>query len=57
MSPVFDARKVMVGTSSEKGLIEYAAEMFRSGLFPPKPQSRMCSKKYCARWDHCNFHE
>lgn len=57
VSPVFDARRVMVGTANEKGLIEYAAEMFRTGLFPPNPQSMMCSKKYCARWDHCNFHE
>ena len=57
VSPVFDARKVMVGTAQEKGLIEYAAEMFRSGLFPPNPQSMMCSPKYCARWNHCNFHE
>lgn len=57
VSPVFDARKVMVGTISEKGLIEYAAEMFRAGLFPPNPQSMLCSKKYCARWDSCSFHE
>lgn len=57
VSPVFDARRVMVGTPDEKGLIEYAAEMFRSGLFPPNPASIMCSKKYCARWDHCSFHE
>lgn len=57
VSPVFDARRVMVGTEKEKGLIEFAAEMFRSGLFPPNPASMMCSKKYCSRWNHCNFHE
>lgn len=57
VSPIFDARKVMVGTATEKGLIEYAAEMFRAGLFPPNPQSMLCAKKYCARWDTCNFHE
>lgn len=57
VSPVFDARKVMVGTATEPGLIEYAAEMFRTGLFPPNPSSMLCEKKYCARWDHCNFHE
>ncbi len=56
-SAVFDAKRVMVGTDTQKGLIEFAAEMFRSGLFPPNPQSMLCSSKYCARWDHCNFHE
>ncbi|WP_448167711.1 PD-(D/E)XK nuclease family protein [Burkholderia ambifaria] len=57
ISPMFDARKVMTGTEDTKGLIEYAAEMFRTGLFPPNPRSMLCSPKYCARWDHCIFHE
>jgi len=57
VSPVFDARRVMVGTEETKGLIEYGAEMFRTGLFPPNPRSLLCSPKYCARWDHCIFHE
>ncbi|TCG08357.1 hypothetical protein BZM27_12540 [Paraburkholderia steynii] len=57
VSPVFDARRVMVGTEHEKGLIEHAAEMFRSGLFPPNPSSIMCSPRYCPRWGTCPFHE
>jgi hypothetical protein len=57
VSPIFDARRVMVGDADKPGLIEYAAEMFRSGMFPPNPQSVLCSKKFCARWDSCNFHE
>lgn len=57
LSGVFDARRVMVGEPGTKGLIEYAAEMFRTGLFPPNPRSLLCSPKYCARWDHCIFHE
>lgn len=57
VSPVFDARRVMVGTDDTPGLIQHAAEMFRSGLFPPNPQSALCSKKYCSRWDNCIFHE
>lgn len=57
VSPVFDAKRVMVGTATEPGLIEFAADMFRTGLFPPNPSSMLCDKKYCARWDHCNFHE
>lgn len=56
-SHVFDARKVMVGTHDEPGLIEMAAAMFKTGLFPPNPMDNMCSKRYCGRWDHCKFHE
>ncbi|VVD29203.1 RecB family exonuclease [Paraburkholderia dioscoreae] len=57
VSPLFDARRVMLGTDGQRGLIEYAAEMFRSGLFPPNPQSVLCSPKFCARWKTCMFHE
>ncbi|WP_126284496.1 PD-(D/E)XK nuclease family protein [Burkholderia stagnalis] len=57
ISEQFDARRVMIGTDETKGLIEFAAEMFRTGLFPPNPRSLLCSPKYCARWDHCIFHE
>lgn len=57
VSRIFDAKRVMVGTEKEKGLIEYAAVMFRTGLFPPNPQSQLCSPKYCGRWDTCSFHE
>lgn len=56
-SHVFDARRVMVGTEEQPGLIQFAADMFRSGLFPPNPQSLLCSPKYCARWATCHFHE
>lgn len=56
-SKVFDAKRVMVGAEGQRGLIEFAAEMFRSGLFPPNPQSMLCSDRYCSRWDACNFHE
>lgn len=57
VSPVFDAKHVMLGTDTAPGLIEFAADMFRTGLFPPNPQSMLCSEKYCARWDTCLFHE
>lgn len=57
VSHVFDAKKIMLGNDRERGLIEYAAVMFRSGAFPPNPQSQLCNKKYCARWDHCMYHE
>lgn len=57
VSRVFDAKKIMLGTDDKPGLIQYAAAMFKSGLFPPNPQSQLCSKKYCARWNSCMYHE
>jgi len=56
VSPIFDAKRVMVGTDESPGLIEYAAAMFKTGLFPPNPSSTLCSQKYCARWNSCSFH-
>lgn len=57
VSRVFDAKRHMVGTDTAPGLIEMAAKMFKIGLFPPNPQSVLCDKKYCSRWDHCSYHE
>ncbi|MFM0630730.1 RecB family exonuclease [Paraburkholderia xenovorans] len=57
VSPVFDARRVLIGTDEAPGLIQLAADMFRAGLFPPNPQSYLCSKTYCARWNTCIYHE
>lgn len=54
---VIGGKELMLGTPDEPGLIQYAAEMFRSGMFPPNPQSVLCSKKYCARWATCKFHD
>lgn len=51
------AKRIMLGTETAPGLIEFAASMFKTGLFPPNPQSMLCSPKYCARWDRCNFHD
>jgi hypothetical protein len=56
-SRVFDAKSVMLGTDEAPGLIEIAAAMFRSGLFPPNPQSMLCAPKYCVRWSTCPYHE
>ncbi|VFR81000.1 FIG00979045: hypothetical protein [plant metagenome] len=55
LSPIFDARRVMVGDEGRPGLIEHAAAMFRTGMFPPNPSSVLCSPKYCARWSTCLF--
>lgn len=51
------AKALMVGTEERPGLIQYAAEMFRAGLFPPNPQSQLCSPKYCPRWTTCAYHD
>jgi len=51
------ARDVLVGSTGIRGLVEYAAEMFRTGLFPPNPSSHLCNPKYCARWNACSFHD
>lgn len=52
---IHGARAALIGTATEPGLITFAAEMFRSGLFPPNPQSSLCSPKFCARWETCRF--
>lgn len=41
----------------EPSLIEHAASMLRTGLFPPNPTSNLCSKKYCVNYDRCAYHE
>lgn len=56
-APIVGAKQMLIGTATEPGLIEYAKAYFKSGLFPPNPQSYLCNPKYCARWDTCNFHE
>ncbi|MFY9479125.1 MAG: PD-(D/E)XK nuclease family protein [Aquabacterium sp.] len=55
ISPVVDAKSVMVGDEDSPGLIQYAAAMFRTGLFPPNTKSILCSDRYCARWQICRF--
>ena len=57
VSRVFDAKSQLIGTDQTPGLLGMAAKMFRIGLFPPNPQSTLCDKKFCARWDTCSYHE
>lgn len=56
VAEIKDARRLLTGTEQSPGLLEYAAVMFRTGMFPPNPQSTLCSKKYCARWATCTHH-
>lgn len=54
---IVGARTLMVGTDEYPGLIEFAADMFRAGLFPPNTKSMLCNPKYCARWTKCPYHD
>lgn len=54
---VKNAKRVMVGTEDQPGLIEFAAEMFKSGRFYPNPKSLLCSANYCPRYATCHFHD
>lgn len=50
-------RRSLLGTDEEPGLIEIAAGMFASGLFPPNPRSMLCSGKYCPIYARCGYHD
>lgn len=52
-----NGKRVMVGTEDQPGLIEFAAEMFKSGRFYPNSKSLLCSEKYCPRHATCPFHD
>lgn len=57
MGEMTGARDLMVGTADYPGLMEIAAHMFSSGLFPPNPSSANCHPKYCARYQFCPYHD
>jgi len=50
-----NAKRIMTGDQNNPGLIEFAADMFRSGRFFPNSKSMLCSEKYCPRWNSCHF--
>jgi len=47
--------RLLTGDGQTPGLIEHAAAMFRSGLFPPNPSSSLCGPRYCPRWSTCPY--
>jgi hypothetical protein len=51
------AKALMLGDEHGPGLIEMAAQSFRSGSFLPNPTSPLCSRRFCARWAQCRFHD
>lgn len=52
---ISNAKRIMVGDDNNPGLIEFAADMFRTGRFYPNPKSLLCSEEYCPRWNSCVF--
>lgn len=52
-----NGKRVMVGTEDTPGLIEFAAEMFKTGRFYPNSKSLLCSENYCPRHSICHFHD
>lgn len=54
---IHNAKRIMIGTEDKPGLIDFAAEMFKTGNFYPNPQSILCSPKYCPRYSTCHFHD
>jgi hypothetical protein len=54
---ISNAKQIVTGTDIQPGLLEFAADMFASGKFPPNTKSMLCSEKYCPRWNTCKFRE
>jgi hypothetical protein len=52
---ISNAKRIMTGDQDNPGLIEFAADMFRTGRFYPNPKSLLCSDKYCPRYKSCTF--
>lgn len=53
---VRNARAQVLGFANQPGFLEFVAQYFETGLFPPNPQSWICGAKYCPRYTTCNFH-
>ncbi|SFI74950.1 PD-(D/E)XK nuclease family protein [Nitrosomonas sp. Nm34] len=54
---ISNAKQIVTGTDIQPGLLEFAADMFASGKFPPNTKSMLCSSKYCPRWNTCAYRE
>lgn len=53
---IHNCKELLIGTEENKGLLEFAATMFRSGDFFPNPNSGLCSSQFCPRWAKCPYH-
>lgn len=52
---ILGAKGLLLGSDEAPGLIELAGNMLTSGLFPPNPQSSLCSRRYCPRHPTCPY--
>lgn len=46
---------IILGESGKPGVLEYVAQMLKTGMFPPNPRSQLCHPKYCPIYNECQF--
>ena len=54
---VAGAKDMLIGDGTRPGVLEHAAHILKSGMFPGNPRSQMCSSRYCPCYNICNFHK
>lgn len=54
---IHKAKDLLLGDDNNPGYLKLAAEIFRTGLFTPNPQSGLCSPNYCPRYRTCIYHD
>lgn len=47
--------ELLLGDDDNPGLLEHAAHILKSGMFPGNPKSMMCNKKYCPVYARCKW--
>lgn len=50
-----NVKNALFGLQSQKGLIEHAGMMLKTGTFPGNSRSSLCSKKYCPIYQTCLY--
>jgi hypothetical protein len=50
------AKTALIGDGTIPGILQFVAQYFKSGLFPPNPGSFLCSSKYCPFYNQCPYH-
>lgn len=48
-------RDILIGGEDHKGLLQFAAEILRSGLFSPNNRSLLCAAAYCPLFQTCPY--
>lgn len=49
------ARDLLLGDDEFPGLLQHAAAIIKSGMFPGNPRSMMCHEKYCPAFARCKW--